>query len=118
MFAVLFEVFPKADQWDAYLANAKALRPELEKIDGFIENIRYKSLTREGWILSWSQWRDEKAVVRWRTSMRHHFVQEKGRAEILRDYHLRVGQITQDSQVPAGQMLAEQRLVAPSKVPP
>jgi heme-degrading monooxygenase HmoA len=110
MFAVLFEVFPKADQWDAYLANAKMLRPELEQIDGFIENIRYKSLTREGWILSWSQWRDEKAVVRWRTSMRHHFVQEKGRAEILRDYRLRVGQITQDTQVPAGQVLAEQRL--------
>jgi heme-degrading monooxygenase HmoA len=110
MFAVLFEVYPRADQWDAYLANAKMLRPELENIDGFIENIRYKSLTRDGWILSWSQWRDEKAVVRWRTTMRHHLVQEKGRSEILRDYHLRVGQITHDTQVPKGQVLAEQRL--------
>ena len=100
MFSVLFEVFPRDDQWDNYLANAKMLRPELEKISGFVDNIRYKSLTREGWILSLSNWRDEKAVVRWRTLMRHHAVQEKGRSEILRDYHLRVGQITEDTRLP------------------
>jgi heme-degrading monooxygenase HmoA len=86
------------------------LRPELEKVDGFVDNIRYKSLTREGWILSLSGWRDEKSVVRWRTDMRHHIVQEKGRSEILLDYHLRVGQITQDSRVPEGQVIREQRL--------
>jgi heme-degrading monooxygenase HmoA len=110
MFSVIFEVHPKSDQWDAYLGNAKMLRPELEQVDGFIDNIRYKSLTREGWILSLSGWRDEKSVVRWRTKMRHHMVQEKGRSEILRDYHLRVGQITQDTHIPPGQVLAEQRL--------
>ena len=47
-------------------------------MDGFVDNIRYRSLTREGWILSLSGWRDEKAVVRWRTQMRHHEVQDKG----------------------------------------
>jgi len=50
------------------------MRPELERVDGFVDNIRYRSLTREGWILSLSGWRDEKAVVRWRTQMRHHEV--------------------------------------------
>jgi heme-degrading monooxygenase HmoA len=110
MFSVIFEVNPKPEQWDNYLGNAKMLRPELEQVDGFVDNIRYKSLTREGWILSLSGWRDEKAVVRWRTAQRHHMVQEKGRSEILRDYHLRVGQITHDTQVPAGQTVAEQRL--------
>lgn len=60
-----------------YLDNAKMLRPELEQIDGFIDNIRYKSLTREGWILSLSGWREEKSLVRWRTQMRHHEVQQK-----------------------------------------
>src|SRR5580692_11779540 len=110
MFSVIFEVHPKPEQWDAYLGNAKMLRPELEKISGFVDNIRYKSLTREGWILSLSNWRDEKAVVRWRTLMGHHMVQEKGRSEILRDYHLRVGQITHDTQVPAGQKIEEQSL--------
>jgi heme-degrading monooxygenase HmoA len=64
---------------------------------GFVDNIRYRSLMRDGWILSHSGWRDEKAVVRWRTRMRHHEVQEKGRSEILSDYHLRVGQVFHDT---------------------
>ena len=110
MFSVIFEVHPKPAQWDAYLGNAKMLRPELEKVDGFVDNIRYRSLTREGWLLSLSGWRDEKAVVRWRTATGHHMVQEKGRSEILLDYHLRVGQLTHDTQVPSGQVIAEQRL--------
>jgi len=110
MFSVIFEVHPRPGQLDAYLGHAKMLRPELERVDGFIDNVRYKSLTREGWILSLSGWRDEKAVVRWRTAMRHHIVQEKGRSEILLNYHLRVGQITQDTGLPEGYTLQEQRL--------
>ena len=110
MFSVLFEVHPKADQWDAYLGYARMLRPELEQVEGFVDNIRYRSLTREGWILSLSGWRDEKAVVRWRTKMRHHEIQQKGRSEVLLDYHLRVGQITHDTRIPEGYRLQEQRL--------
>jgi len=68
MFSVMFEVKPHAIKFDDYLNNAKLLRSELEKIEGFINNIRYKSLTRDGWILSLSNWKDEKAVVRWRTT--------------------------------------------------
>ena len=79
MFAVVFEVNPKPEQWDAYLGYAKSLRPELERIDGFIENERFSSLRRQGWLLSLSIWRDEKAVVRWRTSANHHEIQHKGR---------------------------------------
>jgi heme-degrading monooxygenase HmoA len=110
MFAVLFEVHPKAEQWDAYLGYAKLLRPELERIDGFVDNVRYRSLTRDGWILSLSDWRDEKALVRWRTQAAHHGVQEKGRQQVFLDYHLRVGQLTRDTEPPAGQRLTEQRL--------
>jgi heme-degrading monooxygenase HmoA len=110
MFSVMFEVHPRPEQWDAYLDNAKMLRPELERVEGFVDNIRYRSLTRDGWILSLSAWRDEKALIRWRTSMRHHMVQQKGRSEILLDYHLRVGQITQDTRIPLGYTLEEQRL--------
>jgi heme-degrading monooxygenase HmoA len=110
MFSVIFEVRPRAEKWDDYLALAQMLRPELEKVDGFIDNIRYESLLRDGWILSLSGWRDEKSVVRWRTARRHHEVQEKGRGEILADYHLRVGQITEDTRVPEGCQILEQRL--------
>jgi heme-degrading monooxygenase HmoA len=83
---------------------------ELERVDGFIDNIRYKSLLRDGWILSLSGWRDEKSVVRWRSAMHHHQVQGKGRSKILADYHLRVGQITTDTEVPLGYALVEQGL--------
>ena len=110
MFSVIFEVQPRAEQWNAYLDKAKMLRPELEQIGGFVDNIRYRSLTREGLILSLSGWRDEKSLVRWRTKVRHHDAQAKGRSEILQNYHLRVGQVTKDNQLPPGHSLHEQRL--------
>jgi heme-degrading monooxygenase HmoA len=110
MFSVIFEVKPHGDQWDAYLGYAKMLRPELERIDGFVDNIRYRSLTRDGWILSLSGWATEKALVRWRTQAHHHEVQERGRSEVFADYHLRVGQVTHDSGPPGGHAVVEQRL--------
>lgn len=110
MFSVVFEVRPRPDQREGYLAKTEALRPDLVAVDGFIDDNRYNSLTRDGWILSLSNWRDEKAVVRWRTTERHHVVQGLGRAEILADYKLRVGPIIQDTHLPADQSLAEQRL--------
>jgi heme-degrading monooxygenase HmoA len=109
MFAVIFEVNPKLEQWEAYLGYAKLLRPELEQIDGFSDNERFSSRRREGWLLSLSIWRDEKAVIRWRTRAHHHEVQQKGRTEVFGDYHLRVGEIIADNRLPAGQVLREQR---------
>ena len=112
MFAVIFEVQPKADQWDQYLKLAGMLRPELEKIRGFIANERFKSLRTGGRLLSLSIWQDEKAVIRWRTHGMHHGVQEKGRTEVFADYHLRVGEISADTALPSGQTLPQQRLDA------
>jgi len=86
MFAVIFEVNPRPDQWDTYLSYARSLRPELEQIEGFIDNERFSSLRREGWVLSLSIWRDEEAVIHWRTAARHHEIQQKGRSEVFRDY--------------------------------
>jgi heme-degrading monooxygenase HmoA len=109
MFAVIFEVQPKQERWDDYLGLAKQLKPKLEAIDGFIDNERFESKRTKGRVLSLSTWRDEKAVVRWRTHGEHHDVQEKGRFEIFEDYHLRVGEITADSQPPKGLAVDETR---------
>jgi heme-degrading monooxygenase HmoA len=109
MFAVIFEVQPKAKRFDEYLELAKFLKLELEKIDGFIDNERFESRRRKGRLLSLSTWRDEKAVIRWRTLAVHHGVQEKGRFEVFEDYHLRVGEIVTDTDIPQGQILREQR---------
>ncbi len=97
MFAVIFEVNPRPDAWDAYLGRAATLRPELLAIEGFIANERYKSLHREGWLVSLSIWRDEKALIRWRTHALHHEIQGQGRSSIFADYHLRVGEIVSDT---------------------
>jgi len=108
MFAVIFVVQPKKDRWDDYLALAKQLKPKLEAIDGFIDNERFVSRNTKGRVLSLSVWRDEKAVVRWRTQGEHHGVQEKGRFEVFEDYHLRVGEITADSAPPNGVSVDQQ----------
>ena len=110
MFVVIFEVQPKKDRWDDYLALAKQLKPKLEAIDGFIDNERFRSKRTEGLLLSLSTWRDEKAVVRWRTHGEHHGVQEKGRFEVFQDYHLRVGEVTADTHPPQGLAVEQNRL--------
>jgi heme-degrading monooxygenase HmoA len=110
MFSAMLEVNPKADQFDAYLGMAKMLRPELDEIDGFVDNTRYASLTREGWLLSLSSWRDEKSLVRWRVTTNHHKIQQAARDRVFADYRLRIGQTVADTRVPEGQKLLEQRL--------
>jgi heme-degrading monooxygenase HmoA len=110
VFSMLFEVHPKPERSKDFLGDAASLRPELERIDGFVDNIRYRSLTRDGWLLSLSNWRDEKALIRWRTHAKHHEAQEPRRSEVLLDYRLRIGQITLDTRLPGEHALIEQRL--------
>jgi heme-degrading monooxygenase HmoA len=110
MFSVIFEVHPKPSEFELYLALAKDLKPILQGIDGFIDNERFESKRRPGWILSHSTWRDEKSVVRWRTIAKHHETQQRGRNEVFQDYHLRVGEVVSDSTPPDGIELVEQRL--------
>jgi heme-degrading monooxygenase HmoA len=109
MFAVIFEVQPKQERWNDYLDLAKQLKPKLEATEGFIDNERFESKRTKGRLLSLSTWRDEKAVIRWRTHGEHHGVQEKGRFEVFADYHLRVGEIVSDSQPPRGLPVEQKR---------
>ncbi len=94
MWAVLFEVTPKADRWDEYLALAASLRPELLKIEGFLDNRRFASRARPGTLLSLSYWRDEAALIEWRSHGLHHDVQAAGRNHVFSDYRLRVGEVS------------------------
>lgn len=96
MIAVIFEVIPAAGRREDYLDHAARLRPELEKIDGFISVERFESLTNPGKILSLSIFRDETAVAVWRNHAKHRITQAAGRAGIFEDYRLRVGEIVRD----------------------
>ncbi len=90
MIAVLFEVHPKPGCEAAYLDLAAALKPLVEKVDGFISVERFRSVNPEGKILSLSLWRDENAVVRWREVYEHGIAQRKGAFELFENYRIRV----------------------------
>jgi heme-degrading monooxygenase HmoA len=96
MIAIIFEVFPAPGRKQEYLDLAAALKPELEKIDGFISIERFASLTNEGKILSLSVFRDEAAVQAWRNLEKHRLAQARGRAGIFSDYRLRVASVVRD----------------------
>ena len=96
MIAVIFEVIPAPGRQQDYLDLAASLKPELEKMDGFVSIERFASLTHEGQILSLSIWRDEEAVQRWRNLEGHRAAQAKGRGGIFADYRLRVASVIRD----------------------
>ena len=54
MFSVIFEVLPNDGKKEAYLELARHLKPILELVDGFVDNERFESLLRPGWVLSHS----------------------------------------------------------------
>lgn len=96
MYAVIFEVQPDPERRQDYLDIAAKLRPELEKIEGFISVERFQSLTDPTKILSLSFWQDEAAIIRWRRHEEHHQAQLAGRGGIFRDYRLRVTAVVRD----------------------
>ena len=107
MIAVIFEVIPETDYKDEYLDMAAQLRPELEKIDGFISIERFQSLSDSSKLLSLSFWRDEESIKQWRTMELHRAAQVRGRTTVFKDYRLRIADVKRDygmferNQVPA-----------------
>ena len=96
MIAVIFEVWPHPDHRSDYFDLAAALKPQLEKIDGFISVERFESLAEKGKVLSLSFWRDEQAVAQWRNLEQHRAAQAKGRGGIFADYRLRIASVVRD----------------------
>jgi heme-degrading monooxygenase HmoA len=96
MIAVIFEVVPAPGRKQEYLDLAAALRPELERQDGFISIERFASLSDEGKVLSLSFWRDEDAVKKWRNVEGHRLAQARGRNGVFADYRLRVAGVVRD----------------------
>ena len=96
MIAVIFEAWPAPGRMQEYLDIAAALRPRLAEIDGFISIERFESLSEPGKLLSLSFWRDEQAVAQWRRLAEHRAAQARGRAEVFRDYRLRIAGVVRD----------------------
>lgn len=96
MIAVIFEVVPHPQHKQTYLDTAAALKPQLEKMDGFLSIERFESLAQPGKILSLSFWRDEEAVKRWRNLEEHRRAQAAGRKALFADYRLRIAHVLRD----------------------
>lgn len=96
MIAVIFEVIPSEGKKAEYLEIASQLRPELDKIDGFISIERFQSLNDPEKVLSLSFWKDEESIQQWRSLEMHRWAQSKGRDGIFKDYHLRIAEVKRD----------------------
>ena len=96
MLAVIFEVWPAEGRAGEYFDLAAALKPDLEKIPGFISIERFQSLATPGKFVSISFWRDEEAIHAWRQLERHRTAQSKGRTGVFSDYRLRVASVIRD----------------------
>ena len=96
MVAVIFEVVPAEEKKDEYFSIAEKLRPELNKIAGFISIERFESISQPGKILSLSFWEDEESVTQWRNLEMHRQAQAKGRRSVFNDYRLRVAHVVRD----------------------
>lgn len=75
---------------------ARQLRPELEKIDGFISIERFQSFSDPAKVLSLSFWKDEESIREWRSLEMHRYAQARGRNEVFQDYHLRIAEVSRD----------------------
>lgn len=96
MIAIIFEVQPSEGNKQTYLDIAAALKPQLEKIDGFISIERFQSLSNPDKLLSLSFFRDEAAVMEWRKLETHRKAQSRGRGGVFADYRLRVAHVLRD----------------------
>lgn len=96
MIAVIFEFTPASGRKQEYLDLAAALKPELDRADGFVSIERFESITSPGRFVSLSFWRDEESLRAWRNVAEHREAQAKGRGGIFSGYRLRVAQVLRD----------------------
>lgn len=96
MIAVIFEAWPRTDQYQRYLDLAAELRPLLADLEGFISIERFQSLSEPGKLLSLSFWRNEDSIQRWRQLEQHRMAQAAGRTQVFEDYRLRIAHVLRD----------------------
>ena len=96
MIAVIFQVEANEGRAQDYFDAAAELKPEVEKIDGFISVERFESLNTPGKYVSLSFWRDEAAVTAWREHAGHQLVQAQGKGGIFKDFRISVAEVMRD----------------------
>jgi heme-degrading monooxygenase HmoA len=96
MMVVAFQVRMREGRMPDYFDLAAALRPELERIEGFISVERFESLAEPGKYVSLSFWRDATAIEAWRSHACHRAAQALGKQEIFADFRISVAEVVRD----------------------
>ena len=96
MIAVIFEVTMNGGKAGDYFDLAATLRPQLERVDGFISVERFQSTTNADKYVSLSFWRDDEAIAEWRGNTQHGLAQARGKDEIFADFRIRVATVMRD----------------------
>ena len=109
MIAVIFEVVLKPARAARYFDLAAALRPELERADGFISVERFESMTNDHKYVSLSFWRDRAAVEAWYRHGGHRSAQGEGRDTVFEDYRIRVAEVFRDYDMAAARPPVSER---------
>jgi len=97
MMSLFFEVEIKPGRIEQYLNLAASLKPELDAMGGCLFLDRFRSLSRDNFILSYQIWQDEGSMTAWRVHAHHHQVQTLGRDKVFSDYRLRIGQVIHEA---------------------
>ncbi len=93
MVVVVFEFVLDPEKGGRYFELARALRREVEGIDGFLSVERFRSLADEERFVSVSFWRDLEAVERWRRHLEHRRAQEEALGGgFFRDFRITVAE--------------------------
>ncbi len=96
MIAVIFEVLLREGQQENYLQIAAKLREHLAQVEGFISIERFASLSEDGKLCSLSFWEDEASIRQWREFGPHRQAQDAGKAQIFKDFRIRVAKVSRD----------------------
>lgn len=96
MHAVVFQFRPHPEHRGTYFEIVAELRPELQRVPGFLANERFTSRSDPHGLVSISLWEDEAAIRRWREHAGHRVAQLRGKREVFAGYRLRVAAAVAD----------------------
>ena len=106
MLSAIFEARPSAGRWNAYLDKVRLLRPELDQVPGFTGISLYRSLARDGWMLSLAGFEDEQAMLRWRRLSERNEGSANDGGALLAERRLRAGPVAFDTGADEGGRIA------------
>ncbi len=93
MFAVLFELTPRAGRAQDCTKVLREMRQQVGTVPGFESSERFASRSPPGRFLVVSYWTDDRSIAIYRSNQAHHGTQLQARRELLDDYRLGVGRV-------------------------